>query len=416
MDIIDNIMYAYQNVPLATGDMIESDYLPHLNIGQLFTNDPIGAPVRVFNYQLPNKMQYCSYADPSIIEKSITRHWYDVNDTVRYFDPNGDTASDFRFSSTYHLIYAYLIENTRIIQIFEKVIEKYIQDEDLGIAEDEHVFNWLLNSEKLFFKNDYPKVTNIRSLIRPSSDASRRNAYYRLLGMDLAFGDSNNPALAGGNNYYKAKASNRQFIPLFENFLAEVWQGYLNARNTSGPNTTDINIITELAIELRELLAARRGAGHPYANRNLSKEEFSSVLLTSWFTFAISYDDSPLLDFMACESSSIGERLLKIGDKVGIPAHKKSQALFEMAGAASNILCALEAENVNVFADAGWVTDMLSSLTPGSPPSIQAHYMTDFLTVINNWEKATGHKIKNRESNVVGTIRVAGVRPAPVTN
>jgi hypothetical protein len=299
-------------------------------------------------------------------------------------------------------MYAYLIENTRIFQIFERFIEKYITDEELGIANNELLFNWIANSERLYFRSDSPKATNLRSVIRPSSDASRRNAYYRMFGMDLAFGDidSKNTAIP----YYKAKSSNQQFVPLFERFLSEIWQGYINARNSSGVNTSDVNVLVELADQLREMMAARRGSISNYSAKNLSREEFSSVLISSWFTFIISYD-SPIVTHLSCQSSTIGERLMKIGDKVGIKAHRKCQALFEMADAAARILISIETGNL--LNDASWLQDMLASLDPANnPPTIYSDYMTLFLTVINNWEKATGHPIKNPQSNISGSVTI----------
>ena len=43
------------------------------------------------------------------------------------------------------------------------------------------------------------------------------------------------------------------------------------------------------------------------------------------------------------------------------------------------------------------------------------------LLIINNWEKATGHRIKNPEANITGSVRVQpqqtnGVKPQPVMN
>ena len=223
------------------------------------------------------------------------------------------------------------MENTRILQIFERFIEKYLFDEEFGIADDFLVFDWIQNAERLFFKNDSHSSTNIRSLIRPSADASRRNAYWRMFGMDLAFGDINSQSNTS-IQYYKAKASNQEFIVLFEKYLSEIWQGYINARNTAGANTSDINIVVDLARQLKEILIARRGntSAKTYANLNLSREEFSSTLITSWFTFIISHN-SPVVNFLNCQSSTIGERLLKIGAKVGVPAHSKCQSLFEIA-------------------------------------------------------------------------------------
>ena len=238
--------------------------------------------------------------------------------------------------------------------------------------------------------------------------------------MDLAFGDAN--TISGGTiPYHKPSTANQQFIALFERYLAEIWQGYINARNTSGQNTSDVNNIVELSTQLQEMLFARRG-GRPggvanvYGTRNLSHEEFSSVILVSWFAFIISAN-TPVVQFLNCQSSTIGERLIKIGNKVGIPAHTKSQALFEMALPAANILLLLETGgylDVNLN-----IQTMLQSLNPGNAPSFHSDYMNAFLTVINNWEKATGHRIKNPESQLNGNIRIqspAVARPRPVLN
>lgn len=408
MDAIDNLVFATLQSPLQTGGTIESDYIP-LPFGAFVpvNTTPAGISTPVFSFSVANKRAYTSFLDYSIIERAMVRHWHDVDAAGTYVWPTAIQVSDFRQSPTYHLLYSYLLENTRILQIFERVIEKYMHDEQLGIAQQPEVFQWITNSERLFFKDESTRSHNIRSLIRPSYDSNRRNAYFRMFGMDLAFGDIN--SVSGGNlQYHKASTANQQFIPLFERYLSEIWQGYINARNISGQNTSDVNNVVELAIQLQELLAARRG-GRPggvpnvYSTRNLSYEEFSSVMLLSWFTFIIS-DNTPVVQFLNCQSSTIGERLIKIGTKVGVSAHTKCQALFEMAGAASNILTLLEAGG---YLDTnGNVQTMLSSLNPGTPISVDSDYMNAFLTVINNWEKSTGHRIKNPEANVAGTVRV----------
>jgi hypothetical protein len=148
-------------------------------------------------------------------------------------------------------------------------------------------------------------------------------------------------------------------------------------------------------------------------------EEFYSVLLTTWFAFIISDNSSPIVQFLNCESSTMGERLLKIGNRVGIPAHTKSQALFEMAGSLSNILVAVETSSL--LNDSSFVKKMLSSLDPGNPLSLESDFMNDFLTVINNWEKATNHRIKNPEASLSGTVRVEQkplkpAKPTPTLN
>jgi hypothetical protein len=407
MDIIDNVIFAGYNRTLTGNRVIQGNYVANPPTPAPVLTNP-GSPAPVWSYQVFDKLNFCTVEDPGFLEKSIIRHWYDVDSQDIYELPVAtptDQLSSFVDSSTYHLIYAYLLENTRMLQIFERVIERYMNDEDLGISNGMVTYNWIHNSERLFFKNDTPKVSNIRSLIRPSSDFNRRNAYQRMFGMDLAFGD---PSSQGDSlPYVRSKSSNQQFVVLFERYLSEIWQGYINARNTSGANTSDTNILVEYAQQLQEMMAARRGdtANNTYAHLNLSREEYSSVLMTSWFSFIISYD-SPIVNYLSCQSSTIGERLIKIGNKVGIQAHRKCQSLFEMAGSAAMILLAIETRGL--LDDSAWVGRMLSSLNPPvpSPLSIEGNFMNAFLTVINNWEKATGHKIKNPEANVMGTVKV----------
>ncbi len=433
MDIIDNLIYTTLNAGAAgviPGTRpITSDYIVDYSLLPPGGTVPILGPP--FSYDFSDRMRFCAFDDPQVIERAMLLHWHDVRSQFNY-DTNGVQApraavaganrfSTFEESSNYHLIYSYLIENTRILQIFERLIEKYLSEEEFGIINDSYAFNWLQNSERLFFKNDTPRAANIRSLIRPNSDASRRNAYWRLLGMDLAFGDINSSN--GLMPYIKAKVSNMQFVPLFEKFLSEIWQGYINSINTSGVNTADVNIINDLARQLRELLWARRGGNGTflYSNMNLSREEYSAMLMTSWFTFIISRD-TPVVQFLNCQSSSVSERLLKIGSKVGIPAHSKCESLFEMAGPALSIFNILESAlpptvppgTLRYLEDPTRIRVMLYSLNP--PASLPPPFPTDkqnmnnFLTLINNWEKATGHRIKNPEANIRGNVSIAQQR------
>lgn len=418
MDIIDNVMFANLYSKLQNGTNISSDFM-----APWAPTTPLSVTPGAGNYSFDNadKWDYASFQDPMTIEKSVVRHWHDVNARANYdfaaatpayeVRANGTalSAGDVRYSSfltmrNYHLMFAYLVENTRILQIFERLLDRYTSDETFGIAIDPLVFNWLQNTEKLFFRNESP-TTLITSAIRPSTDAARRNAYWRMFGMDLSFGDINST----GNSpytYFKAKAANQQFVIIFERYLSEVWQGYINARNSSGVNSTDINNIISLADQLRELLTARRGNvnGNSYAYLNLSREEFASVLVNSWFTFVIS-DDTPLVQFLNCQSSTIGERLIKIGAKVGIPAHSRSQALFEMAGPAANILSLVEAGGT--LDNQGTMQNILTSLNPPFIPSLNSNYMEDFLSIINNWERATGHQLKNPEARLTAAVKVS---------
>lgn len=444
MDILDNIIYANcasalrssvvvppppagttafpPNTTIVGGNRITSElvntYLPNVapvvapTAGLIGMPDNVGSTLDpVYMYDNADKFDFCSYVDSEVFEKSIIRHWHDINSQVNYDSdgvrqvnvalPTGENRySSFEGSSTYHLIFAYLTENTRLLQIFERLIDKFLHDEEFGIPDNGAVFNWMHNTERLFFQDDM-----LRSVIRQNDSAIRRNAYWRMFGMDLAFGDINSPSGAT-MPYIKAKNSNLQFVPLFEKYLTEVWQAYTNARNTAGVNLADIDTLVSLARDLQEMLVARRGnMTNTYANLNLSREEFHSVLITSWFTFIIS-DDTPVVQFLNCQSSTIGERLMKIGQKVGIPAHRRSQDLFELTSAATRVLNLIEVGGT--FDIQATMTNILQSLIPpvANPATQDVNLMNDLLKLINYWEKATGHRLKNPESNVRGTVSI----------
>ncbi len=156
----------------------------------------------------------------------------------------------------------------------------------------------MVNTENLFYKY-LPNTSyrNITSDFRQIADATRRHAYFRMFGMDLAFGDavSNNPV-----SYYKAEYNNQPFILLFEKFLTEIWQAYTNASNTSGANTTDMFVIVDTAQKIQEMLMSRRTTETTFNNYryfNLSREEFASVVMMSWLYEVVSYD-SPIVNFL----------------------------------------------------------------------------------------------------------------------
>ena len=240
-----------------------------------------------------------------------------------------------------------------------------------------------------------------------------------MFGMDLAFGsESNSPV-----NYYKADFNNQPFIVLFEKFLSEVWQAYVNARNTSGANTTDMFIIVDTAQKIQEMLMARRTTETNFNNYryfNLSKEEYASVVMMSWLYEAVSYD-SPIVTFLRCNGNTPGERLINIGNKVGLPAHSKSEGLLDIAPPMNTLLRRIEFGDYNQDHNAE-VEEIINSHKnnlPDQDPRRQA--LNDLLLIINNWEKATGHRIKNPESQLAGTVKVqqngsSKTTAAPVMN
>lgn len=420
MDIIDHWMYTATNATRGVA-ALASDYIA----APLFNPAFAAPPAMIGNYLLADRERFVTCQDSSIIERAIQKHWFDmVNGPVlNYLTPRNDYF-DSAMPPLYHIAFGYMIENSRIVQIFERLIVLFQTDELMGVADPANLsnqlaFQWIINTENLFFK-EIPSSSyrNIGSMNRPNSEANRRNAYYRLLGMDLAFGDKTNGS-------YRANASNTQFVGLFEQLLVEIWQAYTNARNSIGSNSTDYQRMNDLIRELRRILMARRGAGGTinlgqYRFMNLSREEYSSVAMMSWLYFIISYNTSPLVTFLGCQANNAAERLIKIGRKVGVEAHKKTQSLFDLAGPLNNVLRQIETGTFEVL---NWLRVAIESQVPAAPPAVnpanaaQQAALVDFLIIINNWELATGHKIKNREANVNGTFRIAQMaRGSLVTN
>jgi hypothetical protein len=289
----------------------------------------------------------------------------------------------------WHLIYAYMIENTRIYEIFEKVILEYFHGEKLGFPRTRPGTNrWLRTAEELFFKSSSNYlvnsfVSNIRSDVR----SSRRNAYYRMFGLDLNHGTGT----AANYPYQKPVAANKDFVPLFEELLSEVWLGITNWTNQIGPNPTDDSRMADLIRRLNEMLNDRRQEG------NLRRDEFLYVATMSWMHLTLYVDDYDVISDMGISAQSPGERLRQMGEKVGLPAHPKADAFFQMAEALSTILICIE--------------HMITP--PGLPPApiipqnfyaLGAPLRQATETVITHWSIATGRDLKSLKtrSSLIG--------------
>ena len=176
-----------------------------------------------------------------------------------------------------HLIYAYMIENTRIFEIFDRVLREYEAGERFETPDPDTAL-WLRSTEALFYRDlGSGSIGSITSSLRGDVRATFRNAHYRLLGLDLNHGlDGNRPY-----QYNKAIAANRDFVQTFEAFAREVWRGAINASNFSGTNETDDATIADHARRLRDMLNVRR------QNGNLLREEFWAVVSMAWFHLAV---------------------------------------------------------------------------------------------------------------------------------
>ena len=271
----------------------------------------------------------------------------------------------------HHICYAFMLENTRIVDIFRRVVREWLQGERLPTA-TQRSQRWLQTTEQLFFADAWPySVRAVTSTIRPDSGAVRRNAYYRLLGMDLNHGTDD----GGPYAYLKAEIANRDFSSMFEALLAEVWRGYTNRLTLVAQNLTDNNAITNLVRLLREMLQSRRLAGA------LSREEFDAVAVLSWFHLTVRFNTQVVQDLNA-RADGVANRLVKIGERVGLPAHARSDAFIQLAAPISRILLAIESGAVAAAGPA-------SLYVPG------LLYTNDMLQIITHWSIATGRDVKD---------------------
>jgi hypothetical protein len=271
-----------------------------------------------------------------------------------------------------HLIYAYMIENTRIVEIFRRAVHELLHGEKLG-APSVATQHWLRNTEELLYR-DAPSffVTALHSPIRPDTEATRRATYHRVLGMDLNHGTADNKPYA----FVRAEATNKEFVSTFEELLREVWIGIINASNSSGTKPTDDAKLAELVRNLQEMLLARRLIG------NLSREEFASVAMMSWFHLTVQTDSAVVVDLRA-QATSAEQRLFKIAQLVGVPAHGLSGSYFDIADSISAFLLLIESGFLTAVPNG-----VASLYTPGS---IFERFMR---TIITHWSIITGRDMK----------------------
>lgn len=296
-----------------------------------------------------------------------------------------------------HLIYAYMIENTRAYEIMGRVIHEYTQGERFGILANDASYQWLRTTEELFYKDASPlQPFNLVSRVRPDIAATRRNAYYRMFGMDLNHGRDG----AAAYPYIKPQAANREFVATFEEFLREVWRAIENANNFLANNPTDFPAIQDLADRLQNMLTARRGGS--ITRPNLSREEFLAVSLAAWLDLTLSFD-TPIVREMAAGGPSPEERLRQIGERVGLPAHGRSHSYFLVAPRVSALLIHLELGSFNTPAGAQ------SLAAPGA-------IRNNVADVIHHWSLISGRDLKagsTRVSPPLPATSFAAVAPPP---
>lgn len=286
----------------------------------------------------------------------------------------------------HHIAYALCLENTRLLEIMRRVILEYRSGERLPPA-TAPTQRWLHTTEELFFTSPSPySVRSVTSSLRPDPAGVRRNAYYRLLGMDLNHGTEDGRPYP----YVKAEASNRDFSLVFEAFLREVWKGFVNRTNFVSENKTDVNAIDELERRLREMLTARRLDG------NLAREEFDAVATLSWHFLTIAHQTQIVVDLDAQAAGGVADRLRLIGERVGLPAHARADSYFQLAAPMSVILRAIEQAPV------------------GAANFFAGFYQQLMLQVITHWSIATGRDLKDPTTAVTSGAVLRATAPGAV--
>lgn len=276
-----------------------------------------------------------------------------------------------------HMIYAYMVENTRIYEIFKRVVAEYVSGENLEIPNTPASQRWLRTTEELYFREASPFTSyTLTSQLRPDSAAVRRNAYYRMFGLGLNHGTND------GKEYpfTKPKASNLEFIPTLEHLLSETWRGITNATNTSGSRDTDDDALSTLSTRLRDMLTVRR------QNGNLSREEFWFTSMMSWFHLTIDYN-SPIVLALRADATSPEERLHKIGQRVGVPSHRKTQAFLYLADELAYLLREIELGSYST------ITQVPILYSAGNVQAMM-------IRIITQYSIATGKDMKARNVSV----------------
>lgn len=301
-----------------------------------------------------------------------------------------------------HLFYAYLIEATGIFEILGDVVRRYVVGETLSAPTTETVA-WARSTEELFFR-DPPLFTTggaLMSQLRPDAAVNRRNAYWRMFGMDLP-----HPVGRGVQGQpWKVDvgpASNARFLELWNELLRQVWLGYENDTNSSGSKATDDSYIGYLCQTLSELLKLRRQGGM------LAREEFAFVSMMSWFHLTVEYDTAVVIDLKANAGGrgNPADRLAAIGARVGIAPSRQSRELFELADLISPLMWCIELGLFNESPNAQLLYRHDPLKLPAGFVPVIANNMN---RIIDLWQSGTGERVKD----LAVTQRHAGLPSRP---
>lgn len=292
-----------------------------------------------------------------------------------------------------HLVYAYLLECTGVIEVMAEVVRRSAVGETLNTLSADGT-RWVRATEELFYREPpLFAITGIASEARPDLRVTRRNNYWRMFGMEpphpvptryrkLGFVEQGWRADTG-------EGVNSGFREKWTELLRQVWLGFENARNGIGPNATDREYVAFLCQSLRDMMTMRRRGGQ------LAREEFVHVTTLSWFHLTLE-TDTPIVVDLKAEATNPADRLAKIAERVGMTAAPRSYELFELADLMSGLLRAIE---LGLF-DRGEDAETLFRPIAGNEGLVR-----DMNRIIDLWQSATGDRVKDRPAQ---PVRVPG--------
>ena len=283
----------------------------------------------------------------------------------------------------HHLGASFVLENTRAVQIFKRVIREFRTGTALGVPSP-LTLRWLDTTEALMYGSANPFAGWLSTGVAGADgEIKRREAYWQLFGLDLAFGtDDNRPTV-----FDKGSAANTGFVTLFEELLFELWKAISNQKNFAGVNESDNDRIFRLAEALMFMLRSRRQGPPNTVGTVLLREELAAATILGWIDTTLASNSSVVRDAGAQATSAAG-RLINLGAKVGLPAHSRATSLFEMSAELSRILKVIES---------GVVTgpDYAYILYRETHPTTTV-YGSEARRVITEWAAATGKDLKAR--------------------
>ncbi len=292
-----------------------------------------------------------------------------------------------------HLMFAYLCESTRMYEVFARLITEVYNGRRRDVLPPASQ-QWLRTAEVLFYSHPLPySVFNVTSNLRPDIRATRATDYARMFGMPVTH------STFDGAPFPRPYATdgNVDFVATLEDFLREVWRGYRNRRNSSGPSDLDPASIANLARRLFDMLTTVRRYG------TLDQREFVHVTTFSYFYLTLQAD-YPIVQDLRAQASSPAERLVNLANTVGVQPHRHAEQFLNLAGDLPTLLRTIETGVLN------------------NPANVPVLYLAGpvqeaVLRILTQWTMATGHDLKSHDT-VITTLRsrvpVQPAMPAPV--